>query len=367
MTNKERLLCALELGCPDHVPVTWELVDRCALAFTGRTGWQAQCDSHRMIGSVIFNLQGVGPTERSSLAPGYSDQSAVVGTEGNWEVSERRLTTPGGTLTARHLRGGMAHDPLVHKITEMLVKSRDDYEIYGDYLDELARTIQFTEGNSPEAVDYVGDDGVVNWWVGDSVYHIAMTRQVSDFLIDLVEVPDLMEGIFAKARVLTKRRVNAFNESAAEALVFDLCWASTSLLSPAMVERFLIPEARWVVENVREGKYVVFFVSGKMADVMPQLVDLQPHGIQHLDVLGDCDLAEMKRLYGDRVCLMGNYSPVVLARGSVDEARMETRRCLDAAGPDAFAITTSDEVPADARLENMRASVEEARQWRPAQ
>lgn len=365
MTQKERLLCALELGTPDHVPVTWELVDRCALALTGRTGWKAQCDAHRLIGSAIFNLQGVGARSRCELAPGYSDETVDLGREGSWQVRERRLTTPRGTLTARTLHGGLAHDPLVHKTTKMLIETRDDYEIYLDYLREVARTIEYSDGNSVEALDYVRDDGLVNWWVGDSVYHIAMTRHVTDFLIDLVEVPDLMATLFAAARELTTRLVHAFNESAAEVLVFDLCWASTSLLSPPMVERFLIPEARWVAETVRQGKYLVFFLSGKMAAVLPMVVALKPHGIQHLDVMGDCDLAEVKRLYGKQVCLMGNYSPVVLAHGTVEEARQEARRCLEAAGPDGFIITTSDEVPADARLENMRAVVDEAQRWRP--
>jgi len=364
MTGKERLICALEGGTPDHVPVTWELVDRCALAFTGTTGWRAQCDAHRMIGSDILNLQGVGPAERIALRPGYSDETVQAGTEGPWEVSQRTLTTPAGTLTARTLHGGMPHDPLVHKITQTLVKTRDDYEIYADYLDECARTVEYVDGNSSEAVDYVGEDGLVNWWVGDSVYHIAMLRDVSELLIDLVEAPELMETMFAKARELTQRRILAFNDSAAEALVFDLCWASTSLLSPEMTRRFIVPEAQWVVRNVASSKYVIFFVSGKMWDVLAMLVDTGPHAIEHLDVLGDVDLREAKALYGGRTCLMGNYSPVVLAHGSEKEARAEALRCLDAAGPDRFIISTSDEVPADAKLENMRAAVDEANKWR---
>ena len=50
MTQRERLLTALRRQTPDHVPVTWELETRAAYAFTGRTGWRATCDAHRMIG-----------------------------------------------------------------------------------------------------------------------------------------------------------------------------------------------------------------------------------------------------------------------------------------------------------------------------
>jgi len=92
--------------------------------------------------------------------------------------------------------------------------------------------------------------------------------------------------------------------------------------------------------------------------VLPQIVEAGPHGVQHLDVLGDCDLAEVKQTFGDRLCLMGNYNPVVLAHGSVREAQGEARRCLRAAmAGGGYAITTSDEVPGDAKLENMQAVV----------
>ncbi len=365
MTQRERLQCAFELGTPDRVPVTWELVDRCAFALTGCSGWRAQCDAHRRIGSAIFNLQGVGPVEHVSLGPGYSDETVEVGMQGPWSVLERRLTTPGGMLVARSLHGGIPGDPLVYKITEKLVKTREDYGIYADYLDEVARTAEYTEGNSREALDYVRDDGLVNWWVGDSTYHIAMIRPDAEFLMDLIEAPDLMAEMFTKASVLTRRRIEAFNASAADAIVFDICWASTSLVSPAIVERFILPEVRWVIENVRRGKYVVLFITGRMREILPMMVDAGPHAIQHLDVLGDCDLAEVKRAFGRRVCLMGNYSPVILAKGTVAQARAEARRCLEAAGPDAFVLTTSDEVPADAKLENLRAVVDEASRWTP--
>jgi len=142
-------------------------------------------------------------------------------------------------------------------------------------------------------------------------------------------------------------------------LVYDICWGSTSLLSPRLVREYVVPRARSAVETVRGDKIIGFFTTGRIRDVLADLVDLEPAFIQHLDVLGDCDLAEVKRTFGDRVCLMGNYSPVVLAHGSLEDARREAKRCLDAAMKGGgYVISTSDEVPADAKLENMKAVVE---------
>lgn len=153
--------------------------------------------------------------------------------------------------------------------------------------------------------------------------------------------------------------LQAFNESAADVLVYDVCWASTSLLSPRLVDEFVIPRARRAVELASPDKIIGFFTSGKIRDVLPQLVDCGPAFIEHFDVLGDCDLAEVKHTFGGRVCIMGNYNPVVLAHGSPGDARREAQRCLAAAmAGGGYVMSTSDEVPADASLANMKAVVE---------
>ena len=56
---------------------------------------------------------------------------------------------------------------------------------------------------------------------------------------------------------------------------------------------------------------------------------------------------------------MGNFDCVTLARGTVREAREEARRCLrEGMEGGAYVLVTADEVPADAKLENLKAMVE---------
>jgi uroporphyrinogen-III decarboxylase len=184
-------------------------------------------------------------------------------------------------------------------------------------------------------------------------------RDSAQFVMDLMDMPDRMQGLHEKMRRRTALSLEAFSASDADVVVFDIAWASTSLISPALCERFVLPEACAAVESLAPGKRIVFFTSGRIRDVLPMLADAGPHGIQHLDVLGDCDLAEVKQTFGGRFCLMGNYNPVALARGSIGQAQAEARRCLEAAmAGGGYIITTSDEVPADAKLENMRAVVD---------
>ena len=359
MTHRERLLTALDLGTPDQVPVTWELVGRCAHALTGDGGWRGQCDAHRLIGSSIFNLQGIGPEVRHEAVPGFAAESETLGAEDGWQVGEHRLVTPSGTLQQRTKHGGMKHDPLVHKRVESFVKTRADYEILAGYLRAHANTAHPGTAVSAEALDYVRDDGLVNHWCGDSLYALANHRDSAEFIVDLVEIPEVIEELLVPLHAEREVAMQAFNESVADVLVWDICWASTSLLNPEMVRRFVGPEARWAVESLAPGKRIVFFTSGRIRDVLPDLAALRPHGIQHLDVLGDCDLAEVKQTFAGQFCAMGNYNCVALAHGSVADAQAEARRCLDAGMEGGgYLMTTSDEVPANAKLANMRAVVE---------
>ncbi|MGQ9730889.1 MAG: uroporphyrinogen decarboxylase family protein [Candidatus Zipacnadales bacterium] len=358
MTQRERLLTALDRGQPDQVPVTWELVDRCALAFTGHTGWRAQCDAHRMIGSAIFNLQGVGPHLVWERPRGYREYSRPLGQRGGWQVIEEVIETPRGQLSQITHSGGIPSDPLVSKRVESFVKRPSDWEIMADWLDAAEDRGHFDLSQAELAHDYVGDDGLVNFWLCDSLYALANLRDAPAFLIDLMDRPAQMHELHEKMHRRTALGMEAFNASVADVLVFDICWASTSLLSPSLVQEFVLPEARWACETISSGKRIVFFTSGRIREVLPQLADCGPHGIQHLDVLGDCDLAEVKHSLGDRFCLMGNYNPVILAHGTISEAQAEARRCLRAAAEGGgYILTTSDEVPGDAKLANMQAVV----------
>ncbi|MBM3499030.1 MAG: hypothetical protein FJX74_10205 [Armatimonadetes bacterium] len=355
MTHRERLSIALDGGQPDQVPVTWELVGRCALAFTGDGGWRGQCEAHRMIGSTIFNLQGVGPHVGWERPAGYREFSRDLGAERGWQVSEHVMETPKGSLSQITHAAGIPGDPLVAKRVSSFVKSPADWELVADWLD-AADEGRFDVSAAQEAREYVGDDGLVNFWLCDSLYALANLRDSAEFVLDLMDRPAEMLELHEKMHRRTALAVECLNASAADVLVYDICWGSTSLISPALFEQFVLPEATWVCKALAPGKRVVFFTTGRTRAVLPQIADAGPHGVQHLDVLGDCDLAEVKQTFGKRFCLMGNYSPVVLAHGSVREAEEEACRCLRAAmAGGGYAITTSDEVPADAKLANMQA------------
>ncbi|KKK81762.1 hypothetical protein LCGC14_2810180, partial [marine sediment metagenome] len=196
MTGRERLLTALRGKTPDVVPVTWELVGRFANALTGRHDWKAMVDAHREMGSAVFNLQGVGPHLAVDLPEGYEDCAKGEEQADGSYLTTGTLTTPRGQLTGRRISNFVQGDPLVPKTIDYLVKKREDYDVFEDYVVHAARGAHPNTAQSEEARAYVGEDGLVGFWMGDSLYHVAHSRRDTEYILDLMEIPARMHRVF---------------------------------------------------------------------------------------------------------------------------------------------------------------------------
>ena len=79
--------------------------------------------------------------------------------------------------------------------------------------------------------------------------------------------------------------------------------------------------------------------------------------------MGDCDLGEIKRLYGDRLVLKGNlHTTKTMLMGTTEDVRRESLRAIEAAGESVgFILSTGDQCGRDTPFENIRVMVETAR------
>ena len=76
-----------------------------------------------------------------------------------------------------------------------------------------------------------------------------------------------------------------------------------------------------------------------------------PHALHSLDPQAGVDIAEVKRLYGDKVCLIGNVNCGLMDTGTEDEVRESCRYALRHGMPGGgFIFSTSNCIYTGMRL-----------------
>lgn len=102
-----------------------------------------------------------------------------------------------------------------------------------------------------------------------------------------------------------------------------------------------------------------------LVKIMAEETDLTVIDPLEIRPMGDCDLAELKRLYGDKIVLKGNlHTTEVMLRGSVDDVIAASKKAIDdAAAGGGFILSTGDQCGRDTPEENLRAMVETARTY----
>jgi uroporphyrinogen decarboxylase len=78
--------------------------------------------------------------------------------------------------------------------------------------------------------------------------------------------------------------------------------------------------------------------------------------------MGNCDLKEIKRLYGDKLVLKGNLHTInVMLNGTADEVTEAAKRAIDdAAAGGGFILSTGDQCGRDTPYRNIEALVRAA-------
>jgi uroporphyrinogen decarboxylase len=152
---------------------------------------------------------------------------------------------------------------------------------------------------------------------------------------------------------------------------FLLCGGSGSLVwqSPAIFRELALPVLQRATELACElGIPTHVHSCGpekelvKMAAQETTLTVIDP---LEVPPMGDCDLAELKRLYGSQIVLKGNlHTTKVMLHGSVENVIAASKRAIDdGAQGGGFILSTGDQCGRDTPDENIRAMVETARTY----
>lgn len=96
-----------------------------------------------------------------------------------------------------------------------------------------------------------------------------------------------------------------------------------------MFAEFVTPYLSEVVDGIhRLGVKAILHSDGDLRQILPQLVSTELDGYQSVDPQGYMDIAEVKRVYGDRLILMGNVQASLLQEVDEHRIRESVRYCM---------------------------------------
>ena len=374
MTPRERLLAVLHGQMPDCVPVCPDISNMVPCRLTGKPFqdiyayqdpplWKAHIDALKQFdidgGFEVYDFGRVDPLtgDRSPwteyVVKRYDDGRFVTQelneTQGRWSAHVRLYTAD--TPPATNVDPAKLGLPPAPRDPEPIVASREWPE--GLELWLLIR-------------EELGEQGVLGMRSGMTTNMMPSVDEIYAFHDD--------PGPFrerAKRTIAEVERRMEMLAATPHRPDFLLCGGSGSLVfqSPSVFRELVLPVLKRTTELAADlGIPTHVHSCGperelvRMAALETKLTIIDP---LEIPPMGDCDLAELKRLYGRHIVLKGNlHTTQVMLHGTVDDVVRASRKAIDeAAAGGGFILSTGDQCGRDTPDDNIRAMVETARTY----
>jgi uroporphyrinogen decarboxylase len=367
MNKKERIMCVMRLGTPDQVPVSAGISEMVPVRVSGKTYldvfhydpvpiWKLRIDAERRFDTDA--ILHVIP----ELLPEYQDMEKVIIEESEEKVVWKEIwNTPEGSLEkliqVTHPHGLAVLEPLVKtpadlKKAALLFFPPENYN-FDEYL---------------KAYEYLGNDGSIAPYFNTPADHISdLLGGPQNFIMAHFDDHEALRRYADAYTEFCKSLLEEFIRRKIPMDVIQLGGASLShsVTSPEFFDAYAADFLRTMIgleSRHPDAMVVQLHTCGKSRQVLTQAAELGLRAFEPIEEapLGDVDLAEVKKTYGDRIALKGNINSIdIMLHGTPEQVRRETRKKLEIGMPGGgFFLAVGDQSPYYTPDENIHALVE---------
>ena len=334
MNSAERVHCALRGGQPDRVPIVEFVIDE-KVAARAVPGCRDVADCMDRLG-----MDGVGCGAFFGKVRDNADGSFV---------DEWGVTYVSNTEAVAHPMAGP-----VKTLTDAKAYTPPDPEAPGRL------------GQLPELVKRYRGKRAIIFHHRAAFMWSAYLMNIDHILMSFLTEPETVEIVMDKVLESNMQVVRRAIRAGAEVIVLGDDYAANlgPLMSPAIFAQFILPRLKKMIDMIHEeGALCIKHSDGNLYSLLDMIVSAGPDGLNPIEPVAGMELAKVKELVGDKICLVGNIDCAHLRpHGTTDEVDDAVRQAIaDAGSGGGFIITSSNSIHSSCNPQNFVAMVESYR------
>ena len=217
------------------------------------------------------------------------------------------------------------------------------------------RRFEDVRGVLPEGMGVIGQ-------YGDIFTVVWQMMGFEKFAFAVYEQPDLVEAMFARVGGLILNMFDTMSEMEwVDALWFsdDIAYIGGTMLKPEFFRRYFFPLLRHIGDLCRRREIpFIYHSDGVLWSVMEDIITSGVTALHPIEPKA-MDIIDVKKRYGDRLCLCGGIEVDQLARGTPDDVRGLARKFLNDVAPGGgWCAGSSNSIPEYVPVQNYCAMVE---------
>lgn len=374
MTPRERLLKVIKGEIPDHVPVAPDTSNMIPAKLTGLPFWDIylyqkipiwkayiNCVKHfgfdsLMDGYVHINFEDLGEID-------HEWQEVIILKNEERIITQKYRSVNGKKEWSKTVTVYYRDNPPTEGLSPATINLPpvpDKYqEIEGRQLwpegEELLKLVK----------EEMGDHGLVGVWCGTSLM-LHNEQEIYDFYDNPDKYYDKRDSLIEYYRKRFKKLMKLSCKPD------FICTGGSGTLvfqTPDVFRELALPIIKEVTKLCREYEIPSHIHScgpaKQLVKILAEETDLTIVDPLEIPPMGDCNLKEIKKLYGDKLILKGNlHTTNVMLNGTPEDVAEACKKAIDdAAKGGRFILSTGDQCGRDTPFENIHAMIETAKTY----
>lgn len=221
-------------------------------------------------------------------------------------------------------------------IADLHLKIAERYEYSGMLIHPNPMTLE-EDIRTVDAIRNQSGDTYFLMLHGDATFAIPSGEDMEEFAYRLADEPEKLK---AEARSNVQRALERAEKISNKthldgfALCSDYCFNSGPFLSPNQFSEFVAPYLEMLIQGYHDlGFKAIKHTDGNINPILDQLMQCKPDALHSLDPQGGMDIAEVKKQYGEQICLIGNVNCAQMHTGTVEEMEASVQYALTHGSP----------------------------------